>query len=91
MRNISNGASKTVSTSAVFAIGVKDFLSESKPITGTTLRRCCKVVEIKSVCFLKNKQKKKNADIGSKVSPLSRKVPFKERYRWKSMMVNLIN
>lgn len=41
LRNISKGASNTASTSAAFGSGLNAFLSESMPITGITLRRCC--------------------------------------------------
>lgn len=40
--NISSGASNTSSTSAGFGLGMNAFLSVIIPITGTTLRRCCK-------------------------------------------------
>jgi len=41
LRNISNGASKTASTSAGLGVGLNSFLLVSIPITGITLRRCC--------------------------------------------------
>jgi hypothetical protein len=40
--NISKGASNTASTSAGFGVGLKAFLLVRMPITGITLRRCCK-------------------------------------------------
>lgn len=44
LRNISKGASKIVSTSLALSFGLNACLSESIPTTGTTLRRCCKIV-----------------------------------------------
>jgi hypothetical protein len=41
-RNISRGASKMSSTSALFKTGLNKALSETMPITGTTLRPFCK-------------------------------------------------
>jgi len=40
--NISKGASNIASTSAGFGVGLNAFILERMPITGITLRRCCK-------------------------------------------------
>lgn len=40
--NISKGASNTASTSSGLGAGLNAFFSLSMPITGTTLRRCCR-------------------------------------------------
>jgi hypothetical protein len=42
LRNISKGASNIDSTSAGFKTGLNAFVSWSRPMTGTTLRRCYK-------------------------------------------------
>jgi len=41
LMNISKGASNTASTSAALGTGLNAFFSDSIPITGITLKRCC--------------------------------------------------